>query len=80
MRHTQIKWHKTVIFQILYNARTHLHVLREVEAPDVCRRDDPLPRQLPNVELVHGQDAVNILQKLLLQGVDLGKINKGKYR
>ena len=50
---------------------TDLHVLWQVEAPDVRARDDPVSRQLPNVELVNRQDAVNAFQQLLLQGVNL---------
>ena len=31
----------------------YLHVLGEVEAPDVGAGDDPIPGQLPDVKFVH---------------------------
>ena len=49
----------------------HLHVLGEVETPDVGAGDDPVPGQLPDVELVHGEDPVHLGHQLLLEAVHL---------
>ena len=62
--------HKT-LKDTISNEAGHLHVLGEVEAADVRGGDDPVPGQLPDVELVHREDPVNRGHQLLLQGVNL---------
>ena len=41
-------------FDILRNA----HVVNQVLAPNVCRGDDTIPGQLPNMEFVDGEHAL----------------------
>lgn len=41
-----------------------------VHQPDVCWSDDPLPCQLPHMELVHSQHTINI-EQLLLDAINL---------
>ena len=50
---------------------SHLHVLCEVETPNVSGSDNSVSSQLPYVELVNGQDAVNLRHQLLLQRINL---------
>lgn len=65
-----------VVEELLHLLRD-LHVLGQVPAADVRRRDDPIARQLPHVELVHGQHAVHALQEAALDRVDLkGEANR----
>ena len=45
----------------LFHLLGDMHVLGEVETADVGRGDDAVSRQLPDVELVHRQDTVNLI-------------------
>ena len=54
-----------------------LHVLCQIETPNMGRGDDPVTRQLPDVKLVNCQDSVNLRHQLLLQGVHLDVCGNG---
>ena len=47
----------------LFHLLGDLHVLGEVETADVGRGDDAVSRQLPDVELVHRQDTLNLIKQ-----------------
>ena len=64
----KIKW---CVYEDLHYAELYLHVLGQVEAPDVGRGDDPVSSQLPDMEFMHCQDTIHLGHQLLLERVNL---------
>ncbi len=58
-----------LVVKELLDVLGHLHVLAQVEAADVRRGDDPVGRQLPDVEVVDCQNAIDVAQQLLFEDV-----------
>ena len=65
-----------LIVEELFDLLGNLHVLGQIAAAYVRWGDDSVAGQLPHVELVDGQNAVNVFQQPLLNGIDLGAENK----
>jgi len=55
-----------LVVEELLHLLCNLHVLCGVETADMRRRNDSVAGQLPDVELVDGQDPVHLLHQLPL--------------
>lgn len=61
----------TLVVEELFDFLGNFHVLGEIPAANVSGGDDTIPRKLPDMELVNCEDAINLGEQPLLDGVHL---------